>query len=145
MDTHKLANLLTKLEGYVENVENSTNDPQGLVSKLEDLVTRLEKVKANEGQVVAKAQTAVASAPVSSAPSTASAGGFVGAFQAKCFQKVPALLECTKNDIKNEHLLEGVNMYIDMLKSQEAVLRTMEACKKPADMQFLMAMAKENK
>jgi len=47
-------------------------------------------------------------------------------YKEKCFKNVQALLDSTNNDIKNEHLLEGVNLYLDMLKSQEAVLKTME-------------------
>lgn len=54
-------------------------------------------------------------------------------------------MDVTNNDIKNEHLLEGVNLYLDMLKSQEAVLKTMEKCKKPSDLQFLVQIAKDNK
>lgn len=129
MDTNKLQNLLGRLEGYVQNVENSAQDPNALVTKLENLLNRLENVQAGQGQVIQKAQTAVAtSAPVAqSAPaSSPAAGGFVGLFMQKCFKNVPALIECTKNDIKSEVLLEGVNLYLDMLKSQEAVLKTME-------------------
>lgn len=147
MDTNKLANLLGKLEGYVQNVENSSNDPNALVQKLESLLERLEKVQANQGQVISNAQAAVSqSAPVASV-SSASAGGasFVPLFKEKCFKNVQALLDCTNQDIKNEHLLEGVNLYLDMLKSQEAVFNTMAQCKKPADIQFMVQIAKDNK
>jgi hypothetical protein len=66
-------------------------------------------------------------------------------YQEKCFKNVQALIDCTKNDIKSDVLMEGVNHYLDMLKSQEAVLRTMEKCKKPSDLQFLVQIAKDNK
>jgi len=59
-------------------------------------------------------------------------------YQEKCFKNVQALIDATKNDIKSDVLMEGVNHYLDMLKSQEAVLLTMEKCKKPSDLQFLV-------
>jgi hypothetical protein len=150
MDTNKLSNLLGRLEGYVSNVENSQQDPNALVNKLEALVNRLENVQANEGQVVQKAEAVAtkASAPTASAPATAPSGvanPFVSLFMEKCFKNVPALLESTNTDIKNEHLLAGVNLYLDMLKSQEAVLKTMARCKKPSDMSFLSQLPKDNK
>lgn len=126
MDTNKLSSLLGRLEGYVNNVENSAKDPDYLVTKLEGLLNRLENSQTSTGQVVAKAQAVVgSSAPVSSTPSARGGGAFLTLFQEKCFKNVQALLDCTNNDIKNEHLLEGVNLYIEMLKSQEAVLKTM--------------------
>jgi hypothetical protein len=61
------------------------------------------------------------SAPVSVASTTpaAASGGnsLIPIFKEKCFKNVGALLECTNNDIKNEHLLEGVNIYLEMLKN----------------------------
>lgn len=54
------------------------------------------------------------------------------------------LLSATK-DIGVEQLVEGVNLYLDMLKSQEAVLMTMEACKKPASLQFLVNLPRDKK
>ena len=44
MDSNKLQNLLGRLEGYVTNVENSAQDPNALVNKLEGLLNRLENV-----------------------------------------------------------------------------------------------------
>jgi len=103
-----------RLEGFVENAENSQSDPNALIVKLESLLDRLEKVQFNQNQVVNKAEWVVVNAPPASAgPSS----GFVKLFKDKCFGKVQALLDCTKNDIKNEHLVEGVNLYLDMLKS----------------------------
>jgi hypothetical protein len=151
MNTNKLANLLGRLEGYVQNIENSPQDPNELVDKLESLLNRLENAQGHQGQVIAKAQNVVASSgSVASSPapvSAVSSGGnaLVSIFKEKCFKNVKALLDCTKDDIKNEHLVEGVNIYLDMLNKQEAVLKTMEKCKKPADTQFLVNMAKDNK
>jgi hypothetical protein len=93
---------------------------------------------------VAKAQGGVASsAPVFSSSGTG--GAFLTLFNEKCFKNVQALIDCTNNEIKNEHLLEGVNLYIEMLKSQEAVIKTMESCKKPSDVQFMVQIAKDSK
>ena len=47
--------------------------------------------------------------------------------------------------MKNEHLAEGVELYIKLLDNQEAVLRTMNACAKPADMNFMVQIAKDTK
>lgn len=55
-----------------------------------------------------------------------------------------ALLEVTKQK-GNEHLVTGVNHYLDMLRSQEAVLRTMASCKKTAALAFLAEMPKTKK
>ena len=129
MDSNKLQNLLGRLEGYVSNVENSAQDPNALVDKLESLLNRLENVQGGQGQVIQKAQAAVASngSVASSTPANSSGGaGYMALYKEKCFKNVQALLDSTNNDIKNEHLLEGVNLYLDMLKSQEAVLKTME-------------------
>jgi hypothetical protein len=46
---------------------------------------------------------------------------------------------------KNEHLIEGVGLYMKLLDNQEAILKTMDACAKPEDMNFMVAIAKENK
>jgi hypothetical protein len=135
MDTNKLSSLLGRLEEYVSNAENSAaQNPDQLVAKLESLLNRLENANVGNSQVVAKAQAIVASsAPVASSPGTGGNGAFLTIFNEKCFKNVQALLDCTKNDIKNEQLVEGVNLYIEMLKSQEAVLKTMGTCKKPSD------------
>jgi hypothetical protein len=49
MDSNKLQNLLGRLEGYVANAENSAQDPNAVVSKLESLLNRLENVQAGQG------------------------------------------------------------------------------------------------
>ena len=54
------------------------------------------------------------------------------------------LLAVTK-EINIEQLTEGVNLYLEMLKSQEAVLKTMAACKKPEDDKFMVQIARDNK
>jgi len=47
--------------------------------------------------------------------------------------------------MKNEHLAEGVEIYLKLLDNQEAILRTMDACAKPADMNFMVQIAKDSK
>ena len=47
--------------------------------------------------------------------------------------------------MKNEHLAEGVEIYLKLLDNQEAILRTMDACAKPPDMNFMVQIAKDSK
>ena len=47
--------------------------------------------------------------------------------------------------MNNEHLVEGVGLYMKLMDNQEAVFRTMDACSKPADMNFMVQIAKDNK
>jgi hypothetical protein len=54
-------------------------------------------------------------------------------FKEKAYKNVANLQAVTK-ELKNEHLEEGVNLYIKLLDNQEAVMRTMDACSKPSDM-----------
>ena len=84
--------------------------------------------------------------PAGGPPAQAPAGGKKGGrsidalltiYLEKCYNNVEALRQATQ-EVKNEHLTEGVEIYIKLLDNQEAVLRTMEACAKPADMSFMV-------
>lgn len=48
-------------------------------------------------------------------------------------------------ELKNEGLKEAIGYYYDILNSQTAVLSTMAKCGKPADVQFMVNIAKEKK
>ena len=45
----------------------------------------------------------------------------------------------------NEHLAKAVDMYLELLKQQEATLKTMAACRKPATMTFITSLASSKK
>jgi len=46
---------------------------------------------------------------------------------------------------RSEALEDSMNLYLGMIKKQEAVFQTMAACEKPADMGFILEPAKEYK
>lgn len=65
-------------------------------------------------------------------------------FKEKAYKNVANLHAVTK-ELNNEHLVEGVGLYMKLMDNQEAVFRTMDACSKPADMNFMVQIAKDNK
>jgi len=68
----------------------------------------------------------------------------VAAFKATCFKNVDALLKATNDfpdsDQKNK-LKDGIDMYLDILKSQEAVFMTMAECKETTKTNDMTAKA----
>jgi hypothetical protein len=49
-------------------------------------------------------------------------------------------------EIGSDLIVEAVNLYLEMLKSQEATLKTLVSCSKPSDgAQYMINIAKENK
>jgi len=54
-------------------------------------------------------------------------------------------LDIATFELENEGLREAVGYYYDILNSQSAVLSTMAKCGKPADVQFMVNIAKEKK
>ena len=65
-------------------------------------------------------------------------------FHELCFANVDKLLDVTKQ-INNGQLTEGVNLYMEMLKSQEVVLKTFSTCSKPKDVKFMVKVFKDLK
>ena len=54
------------------------------------------------------------------------------------------MIEVTK-ELKNEGILECVNLYLDIFKSQSAVFNTMASCSKPENPSFMVNIAKDKK
>lgn len=131
----KFNNLLGRFENFVNTAETGAPSNEAL-DRFEKLIERLEKIH--------YAGASQGGAPQSSQPKAAAAGGKPGAkevdlvalFKESCFKNVAALEAATKEK-GNEHLVTAVNHYIEMLRTQEAVLRTMGKAKKPVSMQFI--------
>ena len=72
---------------------------------------------------------------------TATAGDsindFAALFEEKCFGKIDALMAVSK-EVGNEGVIESVNLYMEIFKSQSAVFNTMSICSKPDDTQFMV-------
>lgn len=68
----------------------------------------------------------------------------VDKFHSTCFEHVPDLLAVTKEQ-GNEHLIKAVDLYLELLKAQEAVIKTMAQCKKPVSMNFISDLATAKK
>jgi hypothetical protein len=80
----------------------------------------------------------------SKGPAAKSVASLLVLFKEKAYKNVANLRSVTQ-ELKNEHLIEGVGLYMKLLDNQEAILKTMDACAKPEDMNFMVAIAKENK
>lgn len=119
-----------------------TKDDEYL-KKFEELVVRLEKASQAGAASVAQVTPVVSQAPVT-APTGGSSSAFLQKYKDTCFKNVPALLAATKEH-GNEQLAAGVQLYMDMLNSQEAVLSTMAACSKPASAQFMVTIVQDKK
>ena len=65
-------------------------------------------------------------------------------YKGECFKHVNELLNVTK-ETKSDALLEAVEVYIALLKAQDAVFKTMAACKEPANKDFMAVVAKNSK
>ena len=87
---------------------------------------------------------AAKASPLATAPTGNGITSLLSSFKEKCYKNVPNLKAVTQ-ELNNEHLVEGVGLYIKLLDSQEAVFKTLDACAKPADMNFMVAICKENK
>lgn len=67
-------------------------------------------------------------------------------FKNKVIGSIEPFISAT-NDLNdnNDCMMEAINLYLEMLHSQRAVLMTMSACSQPSNMDFLLAIPKENK
>lgn len=65
-------------------------------------------------------------------------------FKEKCFKNIDNLNKVTKEK-NHEHLTTAVGYFVDMLKTEEAMLLTMAECKKPGDFKFLSTVLEEIK
>ena len=129
----KFSGLLSRFESYIDGAEGSQVNNE-MLDRFESLVERLEKVHYASSSQPAGATTATAAA----AGSAGGASAYLQKFKDSCFGNIPALLEVTKEQ-GNEHLLAATNHYLELLNSQEAVLKTMAECKKPPSMAFMAA------
>lgn len=134
--------------------ENSVpKSPEQQMAKFEQLMNRLEKATAAGGKLQAEAMMAVLEIKKAATPKgapepkfsfEAPPGDFEKIFKETCFKKVDTLLDVTK-ELNNEGVLECVNLYLEIFKSQSAVLTTMASCSKPENPQFMVNIAKDKK
>lgn len=125
----KFSDLLNRFDSYVQGAETGSMNDQAL-DRFEKLIERLEKIHYSSASGASQS-TATSAQP---AAAGAKAGvDFAAKFKEAAFKNVAALEEVTKQK-GNEHLTSGINHYLELLRTQEAVLRTMAESKKPAGM-----------
>ena len=116
------------------------------MNRFESLVARAEAAQPGAGAGL-QAQISSSSAPAQAAPSGGASDELVAAFHKACFGNLDNLLKATNAiDTPNKKILaDGVDLYIKMLKSQEAIIRTMGTSKETMSTDDMTAIVTNTK